>query len=104
MRIPELEIYQNNRVLKEEEKPWNICGSLCTINDILIKQLNIKDLQINDILIFKNVGAYSVTEGISLFLSRNLPSIIKKDINGNYELIRDSLATYPFNMPNIERK
>lgn len=104
MRIPELVIYQNNRTLKDEEKSWNICGSLCTINDILIKQLKIKDLQINDVLIFKNVGAYSVTEGISLFLSRNLPSIIKKDINGNYELIRESVATYPFNMPNIERK
>lgn len=104
MRIPKLEMYQNKRILKDEEKAWNICGSLCTINDILIKQLSIKDLQIDDVLIFKNVGAYSVTEGISLFLSRNLPSIIKKDIKGNYELSREGIDTYPFNMPNIERK
>lgn len=100
MRIPELVIYQNNRTLKEEEKAWNICGSLCTINDILIKQLSLNDLRINDYLIFKNTGAYSVTEGISLFLSRDLPGIVKKDINGEYTLIRDNLPTYPFNTPN----
>lgn len=102
MRLPELEIYQNNRELNNNLLSWNICGSLCTINDILIKQLPINDLKIGDVLIFKKTGAYSVTEGISLFLSRNLPSVIKKDINGNIQIIRNSLPTHPFNTPNLE--
>ena len=104
MRIPEIIVYQNNREIKEKAENWNICGALCTINDILIKQLPLNDLKINDYLIFKKTGAYSVTEGISLFLSRDLPGIIKKDLNGQYTLIRDNLATYPFNTPNLERK
>lgn len=108
MRIPEIIIYQNNHILssnkeKNKEENWNICGSLCTINDILIKQLPINDLQIGDYLIFKRVGAYSVTEGISLFLSRNLPSIIKKDRQGNYQQIRKNLPIYSLNTPNLER-
>lgn len=100
MRIPEIILYQNERELNNNKENWNICGSLCTINDILIKQLPLNDLRINDYLIFKKTGAYSVTEGISLFLSRDLPGIIKKDLNGKYTLIRDNLATYPFNTPN----
>lgn len=108
MRIPEIIIYQNNHILssnkeKNKEENWNICGSLCTINDILIKQLPINDLQIGDYLIFKRVGAYSVTEGISLFLSRNLPSIIKKDRQENYQQIRKNLPIYSLNTPNLER-
>lgn len=108
MRIPEIIIYQNNHILSSnkennKEENWNICGSLCTINDILIKQLPINDLQIGDYLIFKRVGAYSVTEGISLFLSRNLPSIIKKDRQGNYQQIRKNLPIYSLNTPNLER-
>lgn len=108
MRIPEIIIYKNNHILSSnkennKEENWNICGSLCTINDILIKQLPINDLQIGDYLIFKRVGAYSVTEGISLFLSRNLPSIIKKDRQGNYQQIRKNLPIYSLNTPNLER-
>ncbi len=99
MRIPEIILFQNKKESNNIEN-WNICGSLCTINDILVKQLPLNDLKINDYLIFKRVGAYSVTEGISLFLSHDLPGIIKKDLNGNYHLIRNNEATYPFNTPN----
>lgn len=113
MRIPDITIYQNNRKIKEnksienenienKEENWNICGSLCTINDILIKQLPVNDLQIGDYLIFHKTGAYSVTEGISLFLSRNLPSVIKKGINGKFDIIRGSLPTYSLNTPQFK--
>lgn len=76
---------------------WNICGALCTINDILIKQFPVTDLKIGDIIMFKNTGAYCPTEGISLFLSRDLPCIAKlKD--DKIILVRNSLPTYTFNM------
>lgn len=77
---------------------YNICGSLCTINDIIIKQVELNDLKLGDLLVFKNTGAYSMTEGIALLLSRDLPKIIiyknKKDI-----LVRDDFKVSSINCP-----
>ena len=53
----------------------HVSGSLCTINDNLVKALPLENPQIGDILEFQRVGAYAMCEGISLFLSRDLPSI-----------------------------
>lgn len=96
MKVPKIELFPKREEIHKEK--WNICGSLCTINDILIKQYEIEDLKIGDILIFKNAGAYCMTEGISLFLSRNLPQIIKIKEDGLAYLIRKNIPTYPFNM------
>ena len=38
-----------------------------------------------------------MTEGISLFLSRELPQVIKLKEDGSLELVRDSLPTYVLN-------
>lgn len=80
MKVPQLEIYRQDSgefmPLGISEKKWNICGSLCTINDILIKQFSLEELRLDDLFIFKNTGAYCPTEGISLFLTRDLPDII----------------------------
>lgn len=94
MKVPHLDLYP--RRANDLSERWNICGSLCTINDILIKQFEAK-IQIGDILVFKNTGAYCPTEGISLFLSRNLPSVIKLNSNGTTKLIRKPEPTYKFN-------
>ena len=59
-----------------EETLWNLCGSLCTVNDILVKQLPVKNLQPGDVFVFEKTGAYSVTEGMALFLSRDLPAVV----------------------------
>lgn len=75
---------------------WNVCGSLCSVNDILVKQLPLADLKIGDTLAFQNTGAYCMTEGISLFLSRDLPKIIMYDGN-NYTVARDRIETYIYN-------
>lgn len=72
MRTPDVEQFPK-RV--DETFRYNICGSLCTISDILVKQFPLSGVETGDILVFKKAGAYSVTEGISLFLSRNLPGI-----------------------------
>lgn len=80
------------------KEKWCICGSLCTINDILVKEMSIANLKINDIIVFKNTGAYSMTEGISLFLSRDLPKIIIKS-HDNYNLVRKNVKTSILNMP-----
>ena len=77
----------------------NIYGSLCTINDIIVKNINSFELQIGDVFIFKNVGAYSSTEGISLFLSRDLPCIVLYKDN-KFIKVRDNLKTSDINYPN----
>lgn len=76
---------------------WNICGSLCTINDFLVKKFPFTDLRIGDILLFPSAGAYCVTEGIALFLSRELPGVYLLDTDGSIRKVRDQIPTERFN-------
>lgn len=92
---------------KESAPPagqWNICGSLCSMNDILVKQATLPQVQEGDTLCFLNTGAYCMTEGISLFLSRDLPSIYLLQENGDIVEARGSFETSLLNTPNYERK
>ena len=52
-------------------------------------------------LAFENVGAYSVTEGIYLFLSRAMPKVYLKDECGSLTLVRDAIETSTINTMNI---
>jgi len=76
---------------------WNICGSLCTSADVIVKQLPLNNISVNDILVFEKLGAYSITEGIYLFLSRDLPKVIFYSNDNGAQLIRDSLETNTIN-------
>ena len=96
MKIPDIEICPTRESSEIEE--WNICGSLCTINDILVKKLEISNLQIGDVLIFKNTGAYCMTEGMSLFLSRDLPQVLKIDENDDIKILRKITPIYQYNV------
>ena len=99
MKFPHLEIYPSRN--SENVEDWNLMGSLCTINDIIIKQYPVSNLQIGDAFIFKNTGAYCMTEGISLFLSRELPQVALLK-NEKLELVRESFKTYTLNKANYE--
>ena len=94
-------------VCGKENKPntaeWNICGSLCSMNDIVAKHVSLPDVSIGDLLCFENTGAYCMTECISLFLSREIPAVYLKKAD-EYQLVRKSFETSALNMPNIERK
>ena len=81
-------------------QPWNICGALCTVNDILAKQASIVDLSVGDVLAFSRAGAYCATEGRALFLSRDLPSVVVRDVSGNMRIARHRLETASFNSSN----
>lgn len=94
MKHPHFEIYPPREGESEE---WNLCGSLCTVNDILVKGLPLADFKIGDTVIFKNAGAYCVTEGISLFLSRALPAVIILNEDGSAKQLRGAAETYKFN-------
>ena len=80
-----------------EEEAWNICGSLCTVSDVIVKQLPLVDAKIGDVLVFERTGAYSVTEGIYLFLSRDLPQIFFWSEENGLEQIRGALPTNEWN-------
>ncbi len=56
-----------------EEKTWKVCGSLCTLNDVLCNEITLKGLEKGAILVFERTGAYSAMEGMALFLSHELP-------------------------------
>lgn len=80
---------------------WNICGSLCTAYDILVKKISIKNLCIGSVFAFDNAGAYCMTEGMLMFLSRDLPKIAVVDDTGTPQLIRSGLRTDSMNTPGL---
>lgn len=88
-------------VCGKEQEPvadsWNICGSLCSMNDIIAKQVELPEVEIGDVLCFENTGAYCMTEGISLFLSRDIPAVYLIGEDGSISCARESFETYPLN-------
>ncbi|WMJ86930.1 diaminopimelate decarboxylase family protein [Anaerocolumna sp. MB42-C2] len=90
MKKPPL-IHWNKR--SGETREWTVCGSLCTINDVLVKQYPFTSLQTGDTLIFEKTGAYSVTEGISLFLSRELPQVLLYSEQNQFRIARNMILT-----------
>lgn len=76
---------------------WTICGSLCTVGDVIVKNLPIGQPEPGDRLIFYNIGAYSVTEGIYLFLSRQLPRIAAYSEKTGLHVYRDVLFSDEIN-------
>ena len=78
---------------------WNVCGSLCTVNDILVKRLPLAGLAPGSVLAFGLAGAYCATEGAALFLSRDLPRVVLVGEDGRPALVREGLRTDPVNMP-----
>ena len=71
---------------------WTVCGSLCTTSDILVRDCPLGNLSPGDRLVFARAGAYSVTEGISLFLCRDLPSVYLSEA-GKLRLVRPGRGT-----------
>ena len=80
----------------ENEELWSVCGSLCTVSDVIVKEVPLHEPETGDILVFENVGAYSVTEGISLFLSRDLPRVYLLE-RGTLREVRTKINTEDFN-------
>ena len=84
-------------VYSQGVQPYNICGSLCTVGDVIVKNLELKDAKIGDMIAFYNIGAYSVTEGIYLFLSRRMPAIVMYSKKTGYRIVRNSVDTFLIN-------
>lgn len=52
-------------------------------------------------LAFERAGAYCMTEGVSLLLSRELPAIVLADETGTTHLARPHTRTDPLNTPAV---
>lgn len=87
----------DNRQLSEDTDKWMLFGSLCSFNDIIARDVPISDLKPGDKLVFKETGAYSVTEGMAMFLSRRLPDIYMTEGDGDYKLVREGIESSRFN-------
>ena len=104
MKVP---VIQHIRDQEESDEgtgseDYILCGSLCTTSDILVRKLTLSDAKEGDILAFCNIGAYSVTEGIYMFLSRLMPRVVLfegTDENGKerLRLVRDFVKVSDIN-------
>lgn len=99
LKTPIIQHIPMHEQAQTEEEKWMLCGSLCTFNDVVARNLPLQDLQIGDYLLFYNIGAYAVTEGGYLFLSRDLPTIYTGSSEDGLQVIREGLPTYPTNTP-----
>ena len=89
-------IIVQNKKRDETKQKYTLCGSLCTVADVLAKDAELYELQIDDVLEFKKCGAYSLSESSSLFLSRDMPEVYLKS-NGNFRKVRGSVDSSEIN-------
>lgn len=100
MYHPKIQVLKKAKTdcISNEEKEWTVCGSLCTVNDILVQNMRAGELEVEDVLVFETAGAYSVMEGMALFLSHELPAITTFRHATGWKLIREKQPTYQWNM------
>ena len=99
MRLPHIRQLPGPLHADEALKDYVLCGSLCTTADVLVRKLPLCALSRGDVLAFENIGAYAVTEGPALFLSRDLPRIVLHDAAGD-RLVRDTIHASSINQSN----
>ena len=100
MRVPMITHIPGENHTSDESADWSLCGSLCTTADILVRKIEMEGLVMEDVLAFHNIGAYSVTEGPALFLSRNMPRILLAGDDG-VRLVRDTIHSSSINQGNL---
>lgn len=100
MQIPEI-LHLSAENTQDDTRKWTLCGSLCTTADILARNVEFTNLQIGDVLVFERTGAYSVMEGMAVFLSREMPAVYAYSEASGLVKLRDMLDADPFNTPMV---
>ena len=93
--VKDAEVSENKNT---EEKTWKVCGSLCTLNDVLCNEITLEGLEKGAILVFERTGAYSAMEGMALFLSHELPGVVLYSEEEGWIQARVQQETYELNM------
>ena len=94
MKQPEIKVLAEKD--EDDGELFHLCGSLCTVNDVLARDVTLHNPEKGDVICFKRCGAYAATEGMAMFLSRELPQILICGTDGKIEKLRDRVETYPF--------
>lgn len=100
MKVPHLQVLKKEDGA-QEQAPWTICGSLCTVSDVILKGATLPMLSKGDTIVFQNCGAYSVTEGMALFLSRELPQVLFYSQENGFHVEREMIETNIINSKEI---
>ena len=103
MRVPVLQNLTHPLEGRAPDSEWMLCGSLCTTADVLVRSAPLREVSIGDVIAFRNVGAYSVTEAPALFLSRDLPRIFLYE-NGRISVLRNTVSSWRLNLPDPDPK
>nr|WP_308500678.1 diaminopimelate decarboxylase [uncultured Agathobacter sp.] len=108
MQVPPIKVYAGEVSENEErtdveftelpDTDYTLCGSLCTVADVLVREVKFKKLELGDVLEFGHCGAYSVTEAPALFLSRQLPAIYAYSKEYGYECLREHIPAAEINL------
>lgn len=108
MQVPPIKVYgcevsENGEKTGVEltqlpDTDYTLCGSLCTVADVLVREVKLKKLELGDVLEFGHCGAYSVTEAPALFLSRQLPAIYAYSKEYGYECLREHIPAAEINL------
>lgn len=108
MQVPPIKVYAGEVSENEErtgveftelpDTDYTLCGSLCTVADVLVREVKLKKLELGDVLEFGHCGAYSVTEAPALFLSRQLPAIYAYSKEYAYECLREHIPAAEINL------
>lgn len=88
---------------EDRSERYMLCGSLCTVNDVITKEVMLPKLNMGDVLCFSRCGAYSVTEGMALFLSREFPQVQFYSKEKGYKVVRPLMNTYTINLEKGEQ-
>lgn len=95
MKLPKIK--QLKKTDSTAPRDFTICGSLCTTADVIVRKYPFTSLEIGDTIVFCNMGAYSITEGIYLLLSRKMPRVVLYQSKTGTILARDFIETHTFN-------
>lgn len=87
IKFPRVSVLHKTNKERMQDR-WMVCGALCTINDILLKNYEAETLEEGDLFIFHDTGAYAMTDTSVLFLSRDLPVILIENEDKSIECIR----------------
>lgn len=104
LKVPPVKHISHEIKHSGESEIWTVCGALCTLHDVVLREYEMKNPCVGDLLLFEMIGAYSVTEAGFLFLSRELPNVIVIDEKGQMRILRKSMSTAHINSGEIDEK
>ena len=97
MYKPQMSVIPADGAAERNLKEWTVYGSLCTMNDVLVRGFN-ETIGLGDRIVFHKTGAYSFYEGMSLFLSHEFPAVALYGEKEGFIPVRTQIQSYTLNL------